>query len=83
MIKTEVKNAKGKTKSKKGKMCKLNYNAKATEFLNSRKGTVIQKGNLVKTLARVTKCSERTAYRMVDGYIAKNKVSVVNLVKIN
>jgi hypothetical protein len=83
MRKTEVVAAKGKKGKGKGKMCKVDYNAKAVEFLASRKGTVIQKGNLVNDLSKATKCSSRTAYRMVDTLIATNKVSKVNLIKIN
>jgi len=83
MRKAEVKNAKTKSKGKKGKMCKVDFNAKAVEFLASRKGTVIQKGNLVANIAAATKCSSRTAYRVVDTLIATNKVSKVNLIKIN
>lgn len=83
MKKTEVNAAKGKKGKGKGKMCKVDYNAKAVEFLASRKGSVIQKGNLVSSIATAVKCSSRTAYRVVDTLIATNKVSKVNLIKIN
>lgn len=81
-MKREVRSAKTKSTSKTSKI-KVDFNTKAVEFLASRKGTVIQKGNLVNDLSKATKCSSRTAYRMVDTLMSTNKLSTINLIKIN